>query len=170
MYDNCGGIEKAVNYLKKCLKELGSHGDGMSLQTNVSSHFITIRPHFFEAFFQIFHCLLYGIMLGWGGWYSVVLVMRWRGINKWRGRGGDMNKWNKRWKVPWIGKLRMRMRTLKIIWRGIFAKGLVSILKVVSSWKKCLEEMWSHGDGMPFHHHETTFLWGIYSNNSLLEE
>jgi hypothetical protein len=51
-----------------------------------------------------------------------------------------MNKCNKRWKLPWIGKLRMRMRTLKRIWRGILAKGLVYILKAVSSLKKCLEE------------------------------
>jgi hypothetical protein len=61
----------------------------------------------------------------------------------------------------------MRMRTLKIIWRGILAKGLVSILKAESNLKKYLKEMWSHGNGIPFHHHETIFIQGKFSNYSL---
>lgn len=47
----------------------------------------------------------------------------------WNLRIWDMNKWNKRWKLPGIGKLRMRMRTLKRIWRGILVKGLVFVVK-----------------------------------------
>ena len=59
-------IDKAVNCFKKCLKEMWSHGDGMPWQSIAIClswhslwHSITMRPHFFEAFFQIVHYLFY---------------------------------------------------------------------------------------------------------------
>ena len=149
---------------KKCLKEMWSHGGGMPWQANccgLSWNSITMRPHFFEAFFQTVRCLVYTTTFLIHFYQSILSNSSLPCFYGWKPKTSAFEQAMDAWK-----------KSIK----SIIVSNIID--KAVNSLKKCLKEMRSHDlmechDNqmllivMAFHHHETSFLWGIFSKSSL---
>ena len=92
MYEECGSIEKVVNYLKKCFKKMWSHGGGISNNS----------------------------LPCWYGW------------------------------KPKIGASKKLHGCLEKIYQSIIVSNNIDKVVNCLNFKKCLKEMQSHGDGMPW--------------------